>query len=177
MRARIGDRIVVERPRDDLPARQGTVIAVQGERGAPPYRVRWSDDGRETLLFPGPDAHIESAGSVRPEERRAEERRAEAMIPGPRQEPTMKRWNVAIAVTEESDGDSVRTVAEAELSTNEWANLRGHGEARKNPTDVDVPEIGDELAVARALDDLAHKLRRVAADDIVDHTGTAWQPT
>ena len=26
--------------------------------GGPPYLVRWSDDGRETLFFPGPDAHI-----------------------------------------------------------------------------------------------------------------------
>jgi hypothetical protein len=40
------------------------------------------------------------------------------------------------------------------------------GEASLNPVEQDVPEIGDELAVARALRDLAHKLLDAAADDL-----------
>ena len=40
------------------------------------------------------------------------------------------------------------------------------GTARLNPTDADVPEIGDELAVARALSALAHRLVDAAATDI-----------
>jgi Domain of unknown function (DUF1876) len=38
--------------------------------------------------------------------------------------------------------------------------------ARLNPADSDVPEIGDELATARALADLAHQLIEVTAADI-----------
>ena len=38
--------------------------------------------------------------------------------------------------------------------------------ARLNPHDPDVPEIGDELAAARALSDLAHVLLEAAADDL-----------
>ena len=44
--------------------------------------------------------------------------------------------------------------------------LTGEGTARRNPTDSDVPEIGDELATARALSDLAHQLLDAAAEDI-----------
>jgi Rv2632c-like len=42
----------------------------------------------------------------------------------------------------------------------------GVGLTRLNPADRDVPEIGDELAVARALSDLGHKLLEAAAGDI-----------
>ena len=37
--------------------RDGEVIEVRGDDGAPPYVVRWSD-GHEGLTFPGPDAHV-----------------------------------------------------------------------------------------------------------------------
>lgn len=37
---------------------------------------------------------------------------------------------------------------------------------RRNPSDVDVPEIGDEVAAARALRRLADRLLGVASDDI-----------
>ena len=33
--------------------------------GTPPYRVRWVEDDHETLVFPGPEAHIEPV-PVRP---------------------------------------------------------------------------------------------------------------
>jgi hypothetical protein len=54
-----GDRLVVhphhlgERPRD------AEILEALGPQGGPPFRVRWSDDGRETTLFPGSDAHVE----------------------------------------------------------------------------------------------------------------------
>jgi hypothetical protein len=44
--------------------------------------------------------------------------------------------------------------------------LVGVGPARLNPVDRDVPDIGDELAVARALSELAHALLEVADGDI-----------
>ena len=41
---------------------------------------------------------------------------------------------------------------------------------RLNPADRDMPEIGDELAVARALSDLGHQLLDAAAGDIEQMT-------
>ncbi|MGF1662473.1 MAG: DUF1876 domain-containing protein [Kineosporiaceae bacterium] len=72
------------------------------------------------------------------------------------------RWNVDILITEH-DG---RTKAEARLRTRDDTHLTGVGLARLSPTDRDVPEIGDELATARALSDLAHRLLDAAATDI-----------
>ncbi|WP_449405179.1 DUF1876 domain-containing protein [Haloactinospora alba] len=89
---------------------------------------------------------------------------------------TMKRWNVDILLSEDSEGDTARTWAEVGLDSEDGSALRGHGMARKHPLDVDVPEIGDELAVSRALADLSRQLRQVAAEDISEHTGSPWRP-
>lgn len=73
-----------------------------------------------------------------------------------------KEWHVDIFLTE---GEG-HTHAEARLRPGDEVTMVGEGRARLNPTDKDVPEIGDELAVARALGDLAFKLLHSAADDI-----------
>ena len=73
-----------------------------------------------------------------------------------------KRWSVDVFI-DEIDG---RTYAEARLHTNDDTHIVGVGRARLNPTDDDIPEIGDELAVARALNDLGHRLLLAAAADI-----------
>ncbi len=73
-----------------------------------------------------------------------------------------KTWNVEIFIGERDH----HTYAEARLVPNRETTLVGTGQARLNPTDRDVPEIGDELAVARALSDLAHRLLAAGADDI-----------
>jgi hypothetical protein len=57
MRASVGDRLVVESRTVDAPRREGEVVEVHGQDGAPPYLVKWSD-GHEGLTFPGPDAHV-----------------------------------------------------------------------------------------------------------------------
>jgi hypothetical protein len=57
MQASVGDRLVVDSSKIETPRREGEVIEVHGQDGAPPYVVRWSD-GHEGLTFPGPDAHI-----------------------------------------------------------------------------------------------------------------------
>ena len=57
MRASVGDRLVVEGRKVDDARREGEVVEVRGEDGAPPYLVKWSD-GHEGLTFPGPDAHV-----------------------------------------------------------------------------------------------------------------------
>ena len=61
MKAEVGDLVVVASRKLLGQVRVGEVIAVGDSSGGGPYRVRWSDDGRETLFFPGPDAHIERA--------------------------------------------------------------------------------------------------------------------
>jgi hypothetical protein len=73
-------------------------------------------------------------------------------------------WTVEIVIDEHEN--ERRTHAQARLRTQDRTNLRGDGTARRNPRDSEVPEIGDELAVARALSDLAHQLLDAAAGDI-----------
>jgi len=58
MRAQVGDRLMVESSTVGAARREGEVIEVHGEDGGPPYLVRWSDSGHESLTYPGPDAHI-----------------------------------------------------------------------------------------------------------------------
>ncbi len=73
-----------------------------------------------------------------------------------------KKWTVDIYIGER-DG---RTHAEARLVPGREVTLTATGSARLNPTDRDVPEIGDELAVARALSHLAAELLEATAGDI-----------
>ncbi|GAB3473060.1 DUF1876 domain-containing protein [Nocardiopsis coralliicola] len=88
---------------------------------------------------------------------------------------TMKRWNIEVVLSEEAAGDAADTWADAELRA-EGSDLHGRGRARKHPADSDSPEIGEELAVSRALSDLSRQLRQVAAEDIADNTGRPWRP-
>ena len=53
MKASVGDRIVMAGEQVDRPTRDGEILEVHGEGGAPPYLVRWSD-GHTGLLYPGP---------------------------------------------------------------------------------------------------------------------------
>jgi hypothetical protein len=61
MIAHAGDRIVLDGTHLGDARRVGIITAVGDDDGAPPYRVRWLDDGRTTLIFPGPEARIEPA--------------------------------------------------------------------------------------------------------------------
>jgi hypothetical protein len=68
MYARAGDRIVIRSTHFAGPVRDGEIVEVEHEDGRPPYRVRWSDTGHESLFFPGPGAHIDHEGpSYEPE--------------------------------------------------------------------------------------------------------------
>ncbi|WP_026257338.1 DUF1876 domain-containing protein [Actinopolymorpha alba] len=82
---------------------------------------------------------------------------------------TAKRWDVHIFI----DEDESKTRAEARLVMGDNTQLVGTGTARRNPRDMNVPEIGDELAVARALSELSHRLLHAAAEDI---EGVTRQP-
>lgn len=51
----------------------------------------------------------------------------------------------------------------------------GWGRARRNPADPDRPRLGDELAMARALSDLAHRLLDEVAERIEQAEGRPAQ--
>ena len=78
-----------------------------------------------------------------------------------------KTWTVQVLI--EEDGDF--TNAAAVLSSGATERLRGSGNARRNPSDPAIPEIGDELATSRALADLAHQLLETAASDLQSVVG------
>jgi hypothetical protein len=59
MKANTGDRLIVEGTRNGESRHVGVITAVRHTDHTPPYLVRWLDTGRETLVFPGPDARIE----------------------------------------------------------------------------------------------------------------------
>ncbi|GAA1819602.1 DUF1918 domain-containing protein [Actinomadura chokoriensis] len=59
MKARIGDRLHVHGRNVGNPDQLGEIVEVRGEDGGPPYVVRFPD-GRESLVFPGPDAVVET---------------------------------------------------------------------------------------------------------------------
>ena len=76
--------------------------------------------------------------------------------------PVSKTWSVQIDLGEH-DG---MTRAVARLHTGDRTSLTGTELPRLDPAHPDVPEIGDELASARALSQLAHALLEAAAEDI-----------
>jgi hypothetical protein len=59
MKAQIGDRLIVEGIHVGEPRRTAIITELRHADGTPPYLVRWLDDGREALVFPGPEARVE----------------------------------------------------------------------------------------------------------------------
>jgi len=59
MIAHTGDRLVMDGKHIGDTRRVGVITAVGHGDGTPPYEVRWLDNGRTTLIFPGVEAHVE----------------------------------------------------------------------------------------------------------------------
>jgi hypothetical protein len=57
MEATIGDKICIHGNTVGHADKHGEIIEVRGDRGEPPYVVRFPD-GQERTIFPGPDAYI-----------------------------------------------------------------------------------------------------------------------
>ena len=57
--AQPGDRLVVRGHSVGGVPRDAEILAALGVDGAPPFRVRWQDDGHESEIFPGTDAYVE----------------------------------------------------------------------------------------------------------------------
>jgi len=67
MKAKVGDRLVIDGTNLGDRRRVGIVTGVGHPDGSPPYTVRWLEDNHESLVFPGPTARVESkltAGSA-----------------------------------------------------------------------------------------------------------------
>lgn len=76
-------------------------------------------------------------------------------------------WTVEVDIEETPAG---HTEAKAHLAVGP-RTFGGWGRARRNPDDPEMPRVGEELAVARALSDLAHHLVDEAARAIEEHEG------
>lgn len=77
-----------------------------------------------------------------------------------------KTWTILVALDEGEDD----TRAQAVLNMGDKFEMRAQGFARRNPRDEAVPQVGDELAAARALSSLAHDLLDMASREIEQHT-------
>ena len=80
-------------------------------------------------------------------------------------------WQVNITFSE----DPVRTRADAVLQLAS-DKFHGFGQAKRAPEDPSVPVIGEDLAAARALSDLAHQLLHAAAERIESFEGHPVRP-
>lgn len=78
-----------------------------------------------------------------------------------------ERWTVVVNIDEHDD----HTSAEAQLQARDTSSVEGRGLARRSPGDTNVPEIGAELATARALSELAHRLLDASIADVEKMTG------
>lgn len=79
----------------------------------------------------------------------------------------VREWPIRLYFFEEDGQTQARVVLKAAAG-----RLEVVGEARCEPTDFDVPEIGDEVAAGRALIALGGKLLRSGEADVEDLRGT-----
>lgn len=163
MKAAVGDRIVVVSSQLGSGVREGRVVELRHDDGTPPYMVEWADTGQRGLYFPGPDGRVEHAGGEDP---------TPPDVPLV-STPHVTTWTVTVQVYEHGDDTSARAVLHAGAAS----DLVGRGTTHRNPHDPAVAEIGDEVAVARALHQLADSLLAVAYDDMAAVAGSPWLRT
>lgn len=58
VRAVPGDRLVIHGHHVGEPERDAEILEVLGDDGAPPYLVRWSDDGHVSRFYPSSDSYV-----------------------------------------------------------------------------------------------------------------------
>jgi hypothetical protein len=67
LKARRGDRLVIHPHHVGERVRDAEILEALGPDDGPPFRVRWSDTGEETLHFPGGDASVDRLARNRAE--------------------------------------------------------------------------------------------------------------
>jgi hypothetical protein len=177
MKAHQGDHIILAASHVDEPTREGVVLEVRGKDGAPPFFVRWAD-GHTGLMYPGPGSVLR----VVAEHEQEQVTGAPAGVPvrtpqasadrptGGMVEPTLghvREWQVRVSIFESGDDTSANVVLLSDAPT----HLTARGQSHRGDRDTAVPEIGDEVAVARALRHLSDQLLETAAQDIEAVTG------
>jgi hypothetical protein len=150
MRAAVGDRIVIASNTLDRPVRAGLVVELRHPDGTPPYLVEWSDTGQTALVFPGPDARVEHTGASTATEDEVSPARH------------VRTWHIEVQLYE-SDRECT---AHAVLRSGEAPPLHSDGQARRREGEPNIPEIGDEIAAARALHHLGDLLLATASGDL-----------
>lgn len=75
----------------------------------------------------------------------------------------MDEQDISIKVHIEEDQTSTHVYAVLDLRGD---HFEATGRAKRNPTDTPMPVIGEELAIARALQDLQHAVMQAAHDKI-----------
>ena len=75
---------------------------------------------------------------------------------------TQGRWLVDVSIADLAG----ETRADGRLIMTDGSCLIGHGGARRHPCDPDIAEIGEKIAAARALSDLAGLLAASAAAEL-----------
>jgi len=61
MRANVGDWLVMKGVTVGQPEQRGLITEVHSADGSPPFMVRWLDNDRVVMVFPGSDAIIVTA--------------------------------------------------------------------------------------------------------------------
>ena len=88
------------------------------------------------------------------------------------QAQTAVGWHVEM----EFEEDEHRTRAAALLRLADGNEVRAHGYASRHPSDSNQPRVGEEVAGARALNELAMKLLVKAHGEIDDASGRTSHP-
>ena len=175
MKAHQGDHIILAASHVDQPTRAGVVLEVRGRDGGPPFLVRWAD-GHTGLMYPGPGSvlrvlaeHEQETGALAGAPAGTPQASADRPTGGV-VEPTLghvREWQVRVSIFESGDDTSANVVLLSDAPT----HLTARGQSHRGDRDTAVPEIGDEVAVARALRHLADQLLKTAAQDIEAVTG------
>ncbi|MEU3348694.1 DUF1876 domain-containing protein [Streptomyces sp. NPDC006700] len=85
---------------------------------------------------------------------------------------TVVGWHIEMEFQE--DGQHTRAAALVRLP--DGSEVRGHGRASRHRTDSDQPRVGEEIAGARALNELAMQLLTKAHGEIDEASGRVSQP-
>jgi len=136
MGADIGDRIEVTTNTLGVPPRYGEVIDKTGST----LQVRW-DDGHESVFVPSSNCRV--------------------VEPGDQTGLTRLTCHIDITVVEDSD----ECQATATLNTTRGP-VQASARARRNPSDPEIPVVGEELAIGRAIRALGDQLVAAAGEDL-----------
>ncbi|GMA22493.1 hypothetical protein GCM10025864_02520 [Luteimicrobium album] len=162
MKASVGDRVITVSGTVGTAAREGRVVEPRHLDGSPPFVVEWADTGERSVVFPGPDTVLEHDDGAPPVVPAA----APTAVPH-------TTWRIQVDVFEHGGHTHAQAllVAPGEDLGAGLDELRSVGQARRAPGDPDLPLVGDELAVGRALRRLASRLLGDAEQDIAHATG------